>query len=95
MADILELCRKPQTKTRIMYNTNLSYKTLQSCLSELEALNLLEEHHSVTRFATTEKGLNFLAKWSELNLLLSEGKSTRTLKPPVILFSPFSPPARN
>jgi hypothetical protein len=31
----------------------------------------LEAHHSITKYATTGKGLEFLEKWSELKLLLS------------------------
>jgi len=70
IADILKLCTKPQTKTRIMYATNLSYRLLQECLSQLVSLALLEVHRSITRYATTKKELEFLEKWSELKKLL-------------------------
>jgi predicted transcriptional regulator len=79
MAEILNLCNKPQTKTRIMYTTNLSYRTLQSYLSQLESLALLNIHHSETKYQTTEKGRELLEKWSELKrILLPQKKSTRS-----------------
>ena len=69
-AEILSFCKQPQTKTHVMYNTNLSWQMLQKYLSQLQSLGLLEVHHSVTRYATTEKGLKFVEKWRELLELL-------------------------
>ena len=67
MAEILGLCKQTQTKTRVMYRTNLSWKMLQKYLSELQSRGLLEEvHHSGTKYATTRKGLKFVEKWREL-----------------------------
>ena len=67
MAEILSLCKQPQTKTRVMYRTNLSWKMLQKYLSELQSWELLVEvHHSFTKYATTRKGLKFVEKWGEL-----------------------------
>ena len=73
-AEILELCRKPKVKTRIQYQTNLSYKLLQKCLAQLQMYKLLEEHHSQETYSTTEKGLDFLQKWTELEQLLAPSK---------------------
>jgi len=70
VAEILSLCKHPQTKTKVMYGTNLSYKMLQRYLSELQSLGLLEVHHSLTKYMTTQKGLIFLEKWRELEALL-------------------------
>jgi len=70
MAEILSLCGKPQTKTRVMYKTNLSWRMLQKNLSELQSLGLIEVHNSLTKYATTQKGLKFLEKWRELVELL-------------------------
>jgi len=69
-AEILSLCKRPQTKTRVMYGTNLSWQMLEKYLSQLQSLGLLEVHHSLTRYATTEKGLKFVEKWRELMELL-------------------------
>ena len=69
-AEILSFCRKPRIKTRVMYNTNLSWQMLQKYLSQLRSLGLLEVHHSVTKYATTRKGVKFVEKWRELVVLL-------------------------
>ena len=69
-AEILSLCKRPQVKTRVMYETNLSWRMLQNYLSKLQSKGLLEVHHSLARYATTEKGLKFVEKWKELMELL-------------------------
>ena len=69
-AEILSFCRKPRTKTHVMYNTNLSWRMLQNYLSQLQSLGLLEVHHSVTKYATTQKRLKLVEKWRELVALL-------------------------
>ena len=69
--EILSLCKQPQSKTRVMYRTNLSWKMLQRYLPQLQSRGLLEEvHHSLTKYATTLKGLKFVEKWRELIELL-------------------------
>ena len=71
MAEILSLCKQPQTKTRVMYDTNLSWRMLQKYLSQLQSRGLLEEvHYSLTKYSTTRKGLKFVEKWRELVELL-------------------------
>jgi predicted transcriptional regulator len=70
MADILGLCSKPKTKTHVMYGTNLSWKMLQHYLSELQSLELLEVHNNSTRYVATNRGLDFVEKWKELQKLL-------------------------
>lgn len=70
MVEILSLCKQPQLKTKVMYGTNLSWQMLEKYLSELQSLGLLEVHYSLTKYATTEKGLKFVEKWKELVELL-------------------------
>jgi predicted transcriptional regulator len=70
MAEILGLCEQPQTKTRVMYRTNLSWEMVQKYLSQLQSRGLLEVHHSSTKYQTTRKGLKFVDKWRELIELL-------------------------
>jgi predicted transcriptional regulator len=65
-AEILELCRKPNVKTRVMYKTNLSYGMLQVCLEQLLKQELLELNLSAKNYSTTEKGLDFLQTWTTL-----------------------------
>jgi len=69
-AEILNLCEQPQTKTRVMYRTNLSWRMLQKYLSQLQSRGLLEVHHSPTKYVTTRKGLKFVKKWRDLKELL-------------------------
>jgi predicted transcriptional regulator len=70
MAEMLSFCREPQTKTRVMYHSNLSWKALQKHLSILESEGLLRVHHSPIKYVTTEKGLRFVETWSQLIELL-------------------------
>jgi len=69
-AEILSFCKKPRTKTHVMYNTNLSWRMLQHYLCQLQSLGLLEVHHSVPKYVTTQKGLKFVEKWRELVAVL-------------------------
>ena len=71
MAEILSLCRHPQKKTRIMYQTNLSWKVAQEYLERLLSRELLQVHHSEIRYATTQKGLDFLEKWEQCTAFLT------------------------
>jgi predicted transcriptional regulator len=70
MAEILSLCKQPQVKTKVMYGVNLSWLMVEKYLSQLQSMGLLEVHRSLTRYATTQKGLKFVEKWSELVELL-------------------------
>jgi predicted transcriptional regulator len=103
LADILNLCRKPQVKTRVMYKTNVSYRLLQDCLLQLQKKRLLEAHHSMEKYSTTEKGLEFLHKWTELQQFMitkkplqGSEKEVRTTYPITItptILKPFSKPS--
>lgn len=77
MAEILSLCKQPQTKTRVMYQNNLSWRTLQKYLYQMRSQDLLEVHHSLNMYVTTQKGLKFLEKWRELVELLQRRKNQR------------------
>ncbi len=66
IAEIVLLCKKPKVKTRIMYETRLSYAQLRRFLMQLRLLNLLEVRTNPERYVTTEKGLYFLQNWREV-----------------------------
>ncbi len=71
MAEILSLCEQPQSKTRVMYGANLSWRMMNEYLSQLQSLGFLEvRRHSLSKYKTTEKGLKFAKKWKELAELL-------------------------
>jgi len=69
-AEILSLCKQPQSKTRVMYKTNLSWECCQKYLIQLQSHGFLEMPNRQTKYATTHKGLEFIEKWKELTQLL-------------------------
>lgn len=70
MAEILCLCSKPQSKTRIMYGTNLSWKMLQHYLAYMQEHDLLKNKDKTTKYIATDKGQEFVSKWNELKELV-------------------------
>jgi len=92
MAEILLFCKDPQPKTRIMYNSNLSYRMLERYLSQLQSFGLLEVHRSELRYASTPKGFEFVTKWAGLMDLLTAPEEHRgpLVRTPVRIVSPFS-----
>ena len=66
IAEILELCSAPKTKTHVMYGTNLSWKMLQHYLAELESLGLLSVQTKSSRYLASKRGREFVEKWKEL-----------------------------
>jgi predicted transcriptional regulator len=80
IAEILDLCLKPQTKTRIMCKINLSYRQLQTYLHKMQKTSLLKSHHSRQKYITTEKGLRFLQKWIEIQQILTEGNESSFIR---------------
>jgi predicted transcriptional regulator len=71
LAEILQNCKTPLLKTRIMQKVNLSYGSLQDCLSQLQELGFIQTGCDMTKFVTTEKGAIFLGKWLQLQDLLN------------------------
>jgi predicted transcriptional regulator len=69
MSEILGLCVKPRTKTKVMYGTNLSWKMLKHYIGFMQERGLLEEQESSTKFVTTDRGKDFVKKWKELQKL--------------------------
>jgi predicted transcriptional regulator len=72
IAEILGLCRSPQTQTYIRRQTSVSYSVLQSCLMYLLTREWIIEVESASgqnKLAVTEKGMVFLEKWVELQNL--------------------------
>lgn len=92
MAEILLFCKDPQPKTRIMYNSNLSYRMLERYLGQLQSFGLLEVHRSELRYASTPKGFEFVTKWAGLMDLLTAPEEHRgpLVRTPVRIVSPFS-----
>ena len=64
MACILGLCMKPQVKTRIMYNANITFKQFETYAMLLKSQGLLT--HETNRYTATEKGLRFINAFNQL-----------------------------
>jgi predicted transcriptional regulator len=64
MAHILGLCMKPQVKTRIMYEANISFYQFETYAALLKTQGLLA--HEANKYKATEKGLRFVNAFSQL-----------------------------
>lgn len=71
IAEILGICKAPQTQTFIRHQTHLSYTILQNCLIQLLGRELLLQIQieGQQKFFITPKGQLFLCKWLELQTL--------------------------
>ncbi len=68
IAEILSLCRSPQTQTYIRRQTNISYSVLQDCIFQMLLRQWLRqiEEYGQKKLLITDKGRVFLNKWLEL-----------------------------
>lgn len=72
LAEILEICRKPTAKARIVHKTSMSEADLHMLIRQLlKPKLLLEFGNHVKKFVTTEKGLEFIEKQNALVELLN------------------------
>ena len=90
IAEILEIAKDGTLKTQIMYKANLSFVQLTEYLNYMLKTNLLTKLDINTKdvYATTEKGIDFIQRHTELTALLNdENKGTKkSVKiPPQIL----------
>ncbi len=78
LAEMLELCRQPCAKKTVMYKTNVSYTLFRAYFKRLRTLKMLELGPNAKQYLTTEKGLEFLKRYSALReLLKSTTESTK------------------
>ena len=70
VGNILDAANGGATKSKIMYKAFLSYGQLKEYLSVLIENNLLEYIEGTQTYRTTEKGINFLKKYDEIQELL-------------------------
>jgi predicted transcriptional regulator len=68
-AEILNQAKEGTTKTRIMYQVNLSFFQLKQLLNELLSLKLIEIQSLL--YKTTLKGLHFLKLYDEIQSFIS------------------------
>lgn len=63
-ADILQIARAGARKTHLVYQANLNFKMARRYLVKLLERGFIEQERG--RYYTTEKGVEFLNKYSEL-----------------------------
>ena len=69
-AEILNHCKKPRSKTNVMYKTNLCHKVVSKYIKQLQKWSLLKMYRSEALYSTTDKGLVFLQRYAELKQLM-------------------------
>jgi len=75
MAEIMEIAKESQLKTRIMYNVNLSFSQVNEYLSFLTEMGFLRVHVENRKklYETTAKGKLYIENYMEMaNLLRSQ-----------------------
>jgi predicted transcriptional regulator len=73
IAEILDIAKDGTLKTQIMYKANLSFAQLSEYLTFLINAKLLAKYTETGReiYASTEKGIDFIQRHSELTELLN------------------------
>ena len=72
IAEIIDIARDGSLKTQIMYRANLSFTQLNDYLKFMLRISLLEtvSENDKSIYRATEKGLDFLQRYREINELL-------------------------
>ena len=71
ISQILNVCRNGAIKTRVVYQANLNFKTVEPYLDLLVRNNLLEVQHGEKKmYETTEKGETLLEALNQVSELL-------------------------
>jgi predicted transcriptional regulator len=70
ISQILNVCRHGAIKTRVVYQANLNFKTVEPYLALLVKNNLLEVQNGEKRmYETTQKGESLLVAINQVNEL--------------------------
>jgi predicted transcriptional regulator len=72
MAQILKVASSGDTKTRIMYGANLSYRQLKAYMQDLLGSNLMDHIDGERTYRTSAKGREFLESYGRLGTISSE-----------------------
>jgi len=71
MVSILDTCTRGANKTRIVYQVNLNFRTVNPYLNLLEEKGLIQVmDDEVTLYKTTSKGLDLIENFSNINKML-------------------------
>jgi predicted transcriptional regulator len=73
ISEILDICKDGANKTRIVYQVNLNFRTVDPYINMLIKNNLIEvKQGKNVLYETTDKGINFLDGFKHINSQLSE-----------------------
>lgn len=70
IAQLLDAASSPTTKTKMMYKAMLSYVQLKEYLLMLTENDLIEYDKLDQSFTTTDKGIQFMKRYENLNKLI-------------------------
>ncbi len=84
IAQILNVCKNGANKTRVVYQANLNFRTVNPYLDTLVGGNLIEvSRDRNTIYKTTQKGANFLEVMKNINNTLSGNQETLISNPAI------------
>jgi predicted transcriptional regulator len=73
ISEILDICQQGANKTRIVYQANLNFRTVNPYIDLLIKNNLVEVKSGENLlYKTTDKGKNLLDDFNQINSQLSE-----------------------
>ncbi len=70
LAEVLEQCKQPTAKTRVMYKVALSHPAITNLLEYLQKLEMIELDEKSRRYSTTDKGIEYLGRYRALQEFL-------------------------
>jgi predicted transcriptional regulator len=83
ISEILNICIKGSSKTRIVYQANLNFRTVDPYLQLLIKNDLIKvQHGRRIIYETTEKGIYLMKTINQVNNTLSEDQRTLALPAP-------------
>ena len=73
ISEILDICKDGACKTKIVYQANLNFRTVNPYINMLIKNNLIEvKPGKNTEYETTNKGIQLLDEFKQINSQLSE-----------------------
>ncbi len=73
ISEILDICKVGASKTRIVYQANLNFRTVNPYIDMLIKNDLVEINHGNTiLYKTTEKGINLLDNFKQIHCEIEE-----------------------
>jgi predicted transcriptional regulator len=68
ISQILDICKEGACKTKIVYQVNLNFRTVNPYIDLLVKNNLIEiTHEKNVQYKTTDRGMNLLDDFKQIN----------------------------